>query len=119
MTFFSLSSFSWSGDNFNDDEYIPAGDPNCFILILALEEGIPITDPSFYASEERCPDSLIEHVFRVAPHASEDLPLLPERIAIMREVGAILCAVSVAFPVPCLKKKKKKFSIFFFFFLPR
>jgi hypothetical protein len=61
-----------------------------------LEEGIPITDPSFYASEGRCPNSLIEHVFRVAPHASEDIPLLPERIAIMREVGAILCAVSVA-----------------------
>jgi hypothetical protein len=67
------------------------------MFILALEEGIPITDPSFYASEERCPDSLIEHVFRVAPYASEDIPLLPERIAIMRQVGAILCAVSVAF----------------------
>jgi len=53
-----------------------------------------ITDPSFYASEERCPDGLIEHVFRVAPQAKEGLPLLPERIAIMREVGAILCAVS-------------------------
>jgi hypothetical protein len=61
---------------------------------LALEEGIPITDPSFYASEERCPDDLIEHVFRVAPQAREGLPLLPERIAIMREVGAILCTVS-------------------------
>jgi len=67
------------------------------ISILALEEGIPITDPSFYASEGRCPNSLIEHVFRVAPHASEDIPLLPERIAIMRQVGAILCAVSVVF----------------------
>jgi len=65
--------------------------------ILALEEGIPITNPSFYASEERCPDSLIKHVFRVAPQAKEDIPLLPERIAIMREVGAILCAVSVGF----------------------
>ncbi|KAF8491178.1 hypothetical protein F5888DRAFT_1069691 [Russula emetica] len=60
-------------------------------LDRALEEGIPITDPSFYTSEERCPNSLIEHVFRVAPHASEDIPLLPERIAIMREVGGILC----------------------------
>ena len=69
------------------------------IFILALEEGIPITDPSFYVSKERCPDSLIEHVFRVAHHASEDIPLLPERIAIMREVGAILCAVSVGFVV--------------------
>jgi hypothetical protein len=71
------------------------GDPNFRFFILALEEGIPITDPSFYVSEERCPNSLIEHVFRVAHHASEDIPLLPERIAIMREVGAILCAVSV------------------------
>lgn len=62
---------------------------------LALEEGIPITDPTFYASEERCPDGLIEHVFRVAPQAREGLPLLSERIAIMREVGAILCAVSL------------------------
>jgi len=65
---------------------------------LALEEGIPVTDPTFYASEERCPDGLIEHVFRVAPQAREGLPLLPERIAIMREVGAILCAVSVGCP---------------------
>ena len=60
----------------------------------ALEEGIPITDPTFYASEERCPDSLIEHVFRAAPLALEGIPLLRERIAIMREVGATLCAVS-------------------------
>lgn len=50
----------------------------------------------FYASEERCPDSLIEHVFRAAPAAIEGIPLLRERIAIMREVGAILCAVSIS-----------------------
>jgi Potential Queuosine, Q, salvage protein family len=62
---------------------------------LALEEGIPFTDPAFYASEERCPDSLIQHIFRGAPQAKEGIPLFPERIAIMREVGAILCAVSV------------------------
>ncbi len=62
-----------------------------------MEEGIPIIDPSFYADEERCPDSLIEHVFRVVPQASEDIPLLPERVAIMREVGAVLCAVSIGF----------------------
>ena len=71
----------------------------------ALEEGIPITDPTFYASEERCPDSLIEHVFRAAPLALEGIPLLRERIAIMREVGATLCAVS-------------HISLFFFFFFP-
>ncbi|KAH9983017.1 hypothetical protein BJV74DRAFT_852403 [Russula compacta] len=44
-------------------------------LDRALDEGIPITDPSFYASEERCPDRLIEHVFRVAPQANEAIPL--------------------------------------------
>ncbi|KAI0249060.1 hypothetical protein BJV78DRAFT_1276328 [Lactifluus subvellereus] len=61
-------------------------------LDRALEEGVPFTDPAFYASEERCPDSLIEHIFRGAPRAREGIPLLSERIAIMREVGTILCA---------------------------
>jgi len=55
-----------------------------------LEEGIQITDPAFYASEERCPDTVIAHVFRPAPGCSETIPLLRERIDIMREVGAIL-----------------------------
>ncbi|KAH9851113.1 hypothetical protein C2E23DRAFT_733753 [Lenzites betulinus] len=57
----------------------------------ALEEGIPITDPSFYASEARCPDALIEHVFRPAPQCLERIPLLRERIAVLRQNGAILC----------------------------
>lgn len=57
---------------------------------IALEEGIPITDPSFYSSPERCPKSLIEHVFRRSDQSTEDVPMLAERIAVMREVGAIL-----------------------------
>ncbi|KAJ8593930.1 hypothetical protein M405DRAFT_809954 [Rhizopogon salebrosus TDB-379] len=60
-------------------------------LNRALEEGIPITDPKFYSSETQCPDSLIAHVFRAAPESAESLPLLNERLAIMREVGAVLC----------------------------
>ncbi|KAI0312059.1 hypothetical protein OF83DRAFT_1278438 [Amylostereum chailletii] len=60
-------------------------------LNRALEEGIPITDPTFYASEDECPDSLIEDVFRPAPQCAETVPLLHERIAVMREVGSILC----------------------------
>ncbi|KAG2124249.1 uncharacterized protein EDB93DRAFT_1194322 [Suillus bovinus] len=60
-------------------------------LNRALEEGIPIIDPQFYSSEALCPDSLIAHVFRPAPQSSESIPLLNERLAIMREVGAILC----------------------------
>lgn len=59
----------------------------------ALEENIPITDPAFYASEVLCPDTLIAHVFRAAAVSKEELPLLKERIAIMREVGSILCKV--------------------------
>ncbi|KAI8978272.1 hypothetical protein BD414DRAFT_445492 [Trametes punicea] len=57
----------------------------------ALEEGIPITDPSFYASETRCPDELVEHVFRGSPESVESIPLLSERINILRENGRILC----------------------------
>jgi hypothetical protein len=60
-----------------------------------LEEGIPITDPAFYSCETLCPDSLIAHVFRPAPQSSETIPLLQDRISIMRQVGFILCAVSI------------------------
>lgn len=60
-------------------------------LNRALEEGIPIIDPQFYSSETLCPDSLIAHVFRAAPQSAESIPLFNERLAIMREVGAILC----------------------------
>ncbi|RPD57443.1 hypothetical protein L226DRAFT_467652 [Lentinus tigrinus ALCF2SS1-7] len=58
----------------------------------ALEDGIPITDPAFYASETRCPDSLIEHVFRPAAQSTEGIPLLHERVRVLREVGVILCS---------------------------
>lgn len=57
----------------------------------ALEENIPITEPAFYSSESLCPDSLIAYVFRAAAQCSEPIPLFQERIAIMREVGSILC----------------------------
>ncbi|KAL0960783.1 hypothetical protein HGRIS_005804 [Hohenbuehelia grisea] len=65
-------------------------------LVAALnraiaDDGIPITDPAFYSSETLCPDSVIENVFREAGESSEPIPLLKERIAVMREVGFILC----------------------------
>ncbi|KAH7885440.1 hypothetical protein F5I97DRAFT_1810770 [Phlebopus sp. FC_14] len=60
-------------------------------LNRALEENIPITDPSFYSSEILCPDSLVASVFRAACQSTEDIPLLKDRIAIMRQVGSILC----------------------------
>lgn len=59
-----------------------------------MEEGIPITEPSFYSSETECPDSLVEHIFRAAPQCGEGIPLLKERITILRENGSILCQVT-------------------------
>jgi hypothetical protein len=63
------------------------------LTLLALDEDIPITDPNFYSSQVLCPDNLIEHVFRPAQSSTEPIPLLPERMAIMRENGQILCQV--------------------------
>ncbi|KAJ3825456.1 hypothetical protein F5878DRAFT_541212 [Lentinula raphanica] len=60
-------------------------------LNRALQDNIPITDPHFYSSELLCPDSLITSVFRPATQCSETIPLLQERISVMREVGFILC----------------------------
>ncbi|KAF9515305.1 hypothetical protein BS47DRAFT_1341993 [Hydnum rufescens UP504] len=54
-------------------------------LNRALEDGIPITDPTFYASETHCPDSLIAYIFRASASSMEHIPLLAERIKIMRE----------------------------------
>ncbi|TFK70949.1 hypothetical protein BDN72DRAFT_765756 [Pluteus cervinus] len=56
-----------------------------------VDDKIPIIDPCFYSSDTLCPDSLIQHVFRPSPQSTEAIPLLPQRIAIMREVGLILC----------------------------
>ncbi|KAF8633871.1 hypothetical protein AX15_001203 [Amanita polypyramis BW_CC] len=55
------------------------------------DDKIPITDPWFYSDETRCPDSLIEHVFRPADSRREAIPLLKERISVMRWVGKKLC----------------------------
>lgn len=56
----------------------------------AIDDGYPLLDPSFYSSPDRCPDSLIKDFFRPAPQCEETMPLLDERIAVMRECGAIL-----------------------------
>lgn len=61
--------------------------------VLALEEGIPITDPAFYASESDCPAELLRHIFRPAPQSSETIPLFEDRVKVLREVGAILVSV--------------------------
>ena len=58
-----------------------------------MEEGIDITNPAFYASEDLCPDELIAHIFRPSPRSVEPIPLLKERISVLREVGGILTSV--------------------------
>lgn len=56
-------------------------------LRRALDEGIPITTPRFWRSQE-CTNGVIEHVFRSA--TAEQMPLLADRISILREAGRIL-----------------------------
>ncbi|KAF9431676.1 hypothetical protein BGZ76_011843 [Entomortierella beljakovae] len=54
----------------------------------ALDEGIPITTPEFFASEESLPDKEIERIFR--SDAKEQIPLLKDRIRVIREAGRVL-----------------------------
>lgn len=57
-------------------------------LQRALDEGYAITTPDFWQDLDACPDSTLAHIFRSA--TSEPIPLLSERIAILREAGTIL-----------------------------
>lgn len=50
--------------------------------------GHPITTPDFWQDLDACPDTLLEHIFRSA--TPEAIPLLAERISILREAGTIL-----------------------------
>jgi hypothetical protein len=61
---------------------------------------VPITDPLFYADEVSCPDSLIQEVFKPADGCTESMPLIQERISIMRQIGSIFLEVSIM-PSPC------------------
>ncbi|KAG0202863.1 hypothetical protein BGX28_004739 [Mortierella sp. GBA30] len=54
----------------------------------ALEEGIPITTPAFFASEDQLPDAEIERIFR--SDTKEPIPLLQDRIRVIREAGKVL-----------------------------
>ncbi|KAF7193910.1 Queuosine salvage protein [Pseudocercospora fuligena] len=56
-------------------------------LRRALDEGIPITTPRFWRSRQ-CTDELLRHVFRSA--TAEQIPLLHERMEVLRESSDIL-----------------------------
>lgn len=57
-------------------------------LQRALEEGIPITTPSFWANEEECTEEVLRNVFR--SDTDEEIPLFEERVKCMREAGRII-----------------------------
>lgn len=54
-------------------------------MLSAIEEGIPLTTPSHYATMTRAE---LAHVFRSA--RSEPMPLLDERLAALHQTGHIL-----------------------------
>ncbi|KAL2133412.1 hypothetical protein VTI74DRAFT_2413 [Chaetomium olivicolor] len=57
-------------------------------LRRALDEGIPITDPHFWQDEEECTLDVLRQVFRSC--TKEEMPLLAERLACLREAGKVL-----------------------------
>ncbi|RMD44946.1 hypothetical protein DV735_g140, partial [Chaetothyriales sp. CBS 134920] len=63
-------------------------------LQRALDEGYAITTPSFYASEEQCPDLILAHIFRSC--TAEPFPLLAQRIRLLRSAGAFFSSSSSA-----------------------
>ncbi|KAI5305092.1 hypothetical protein KEM56_005336 [Ascosphaera pollenicola] len=58
-------------------------------LQRALDEGVPITTPSFWIDEEKCSNEKLLHVFRSA--TEERIPMFDERVKCLREAGRILC----------------------------
>jgi hypothetical protein len=59
-------------------------------LRRALDEGVPITTPRFWRSDQAT-DEQIRHVFRSA--TNEPMPLLDRRLAVLREAGKVLWEV--------------------------
>ncbi|KAG9286768.1 hypothetical protein G9A89_012318 [Geosiphon pyriformis] len=60
----------------------------CAAINRALKNGIPITTPAFYASTEKLSNSEIKQIFQ--SDSIEPMPLLAERINLLREAGQIL-----------------------------
>lgn len=60
-------------------------------LQRALDEGIRITDNTFWHDEEECTEEVYKHVFRSA--TDEEMPMLKERIVVLQEAAEVLCKV--------------------------
>ncbi|PHH88897.1 hypothetical protein CDD83_6909 [Cordyceps sp. RAO-2017] len=57
-------------------------------LQRALDDGVPITDPHFWQSEDECNLDSMRHVFRSC--TDEEMPMLRERLDCLRECGRVL-----------------------------
>ena len=64
----------------------------------ALDQGIPITSPTFWVNEAECTDELLKEVFKSA--TSEEMPLLDDRICCIREAGNVLREVYSPLTLP-------------------
>lgn len=62
-------------------------------LRRALDEGVPITTPRFWRSQQAS-NEVLRHVFRSA--TAEEMSLLNERLMILREAGDVLHEVGAA-----------------------
>lgn len=70
--------------------------PSPVSSMLISYQGIPITDPHFWQSEDECTLDVLKQVFRSS--TDEEMPLLEERLACLRESGQVLYEV---FSLPC------------------
>ena len=61
---------------------------------------MPITDPHFWQSEDECTLDALRQVFRSS--TDEEIPLLEERLACLREAGQVLYEVRRLAPTPGL-----------------
>ncbi|KAL9622554.1 MAG: hypothetical protein Q9160_003051 [Pyrenula sp. 1 TL-2023] len=57
-------------------------------LQRALDEDIPITSSDFWQNELECNEELLCYIFRSA--TGEQMPMIPERLACLREAGRVL-----------------------------
>ncbi|KAF2431058.1 hypothetical protein EJ08DRAFT_197269 [Tothia fuscella] len=58
-------------------------------LQRGIEEGIPITSPSFWHDENECTEEVYRKLFRSA--TEEQIPLFDKRVVVLQEAAEVLC----------------------------
>ncbi|KAI9485058.1 hypothetical protein BDB00DRAFT_851687 [Zychaea mexicana] len=77
----------------------------CAAINRALEQGIPVTDASYYANAS---DDDLKAVF--ASDTREHIPLMDQRIAVMREAGRVLLEEFDGSFVNCIRQARQSAS---------